>query len=175
MKLDRKNKMLLLGFLITIYICYSFAISNTIQAYKEYNSKNELILNNNHSPQLANLLHLKEKQLDLALSQYNLTENESFQNDLLKQLNMYSNTYRLKIIDFNEPHTSCEKGSLTTSYIFSVEGSFNGCLALLNKIENNPSFGCIKHLNFTKKKDYKTNMDHLFVEVIIQKNQIFNK
>lgn len=171
MRLNKKNKMLFFGFLIAVYICYSFAISNTFEAYGEYHSKNELIINNNDSPKLLNLLHLKEKQLDLVLSQYNITASESFQNDLLKQLNTYSNTYRLKIIDFKEPHTISEKGFITTSYIFSLEGSFNGCLALLNKLENEPSFGSIKHLNFTKKRDYKTNLDLLFVEVIMQKNQ----
>jgi hypothetical protein len=171
MRLNKKNKILVLGFLLALYICYSFAISNTITYYKEYNLKNELISNNNNAPKLAHQLRLKEKQLDLVLSQYNITATESFQNDLLKQLNTYSTTYRLKIIDFKEPHITSEKNFVTTSYIFSLEGSFNGCLALLNKIENNPNLGSIKHLNFTKKRDYKTNTDHLFVEVIIQKNQ----
>lgn len=171
MRLNRKNKMLIFGSLLALYICYSFAISNTISYYQEYQSKSELIVNNNDYPKWEHQLRLKEKQLDLALSQYSISDTESFQNELLKQLSTYSNTYHLKIIDFKEPHTISEKGFITTSYIFSLEGSFNGCLALLNKLENEPSFGSIKHLNFTKKRDYKTNLDHLFVEVIMQKNQ----
>jgi hypothetical protein len=171
MRLNKKNKMLVLGFLLALYICYSFAISNTITYYKEYNSKNELITNNNDTPKLAHQLRLKEKQLDVVLSQYNITATESFQNDLLKQLNTYSNTYHLKIIDFKEPHITTEKGFITISYIFSLEGSFNGCISLLNKIENSPTLGSIKHLNFTKKRDYKTNVDQLFVEIILAKNR----
>jgi hypothetical protein len=170
MKLNRKNKLLLLGFLISLYFCYSFAISNTIAYYKEYHSKNELITDNNNSPKLTYQLLQKEKQLDLVLSRYNINASESFQNDLLKQLNTYSDSYHLKIIDFKEPHFMSEKGFMVTSYIFSLEGSFNGCLALLNKIENNPSLGSIKHLNFSKKRNYKTNTDQLFVEIILQKN-----
>jgi hypothetical protein len=171
MKLNRRNKLLLLGFLVGLYICYSFAISNTITYYKEYHSKNEMITDNISSPKLAHQLHQKEKQLDQMLSHYSITASESFQNDLLKQLNTYSDSYHLKIIDFKEPHVISEKGFTTTSYIFSLEGSFNGCLALLNKIENNPTLGSIKHLNFTKKKNYKTNADQLSVEVILQKNK----
>lgn len=171
MTLNRKNKLLLFGFLVALYICYSFAISNTITYYKEYHSKNKMITDNTSSPILAHQLRQKEKQLDLLLSRYNITASESFQNDLLKQLNTYSDSYHLKIIDFKEPHVISEKGFVTTSYIFSLEGSFNGCLALLNKIENNPTLGSIKHLNFTKKRNYKTNMDQLFVEVILQKNR----
>jgi hypothetical protein len=171
MRLNRKNKMLIFGFLIALYICYTFAISNTIAFYQEYQSKNELIANNNDSPQWEHQLLLKEKRLDLALSQYSISDAESFQNELLKQLNIYSNTYHLKIIDFKEPHIITEKGLINVSYIFSLEGSFNGCLSLLNKIENTSSFGSIKHLNFTKKRDYKTNTDHLFLEVIVQQNR----
>lgn len=171
MRLNRKNKMLVFGSLLALYICYSFAISNTISYYQEYQSKSELIANNNDYPKWEHQLRLKEKQLDLALSQYSISDTESFQNELLKQLSTYSNTYHLKIIDFKEPHIFNEKGLTNLSYIFSLQGSFNGCLSLLNKIENNPSFGSIKHLNFTKKRDYKTNTDRLFVEVIMQQNR----
>lgn len=171
MKLNKKNKMLILGFIIAIYICYSFAISNTFAAYNEYHSKKELIALSKNTPVIIHQLRQKEKQLDGILSQYNISATESFQNDLLKQLSVYCNAYQLKIIDFKEPHIFTDKDFVTTSYIFSLEGSFNGCLTLLNKIENNPSFKNIKHLNFTKKKDYKTNIDHLFVEVIIQQNK----
>lgn len=171
MRLNRKNKLLLFGFLFTLYICYSFAISNTIDCYKEYHSKSEMITENNNAPKLAYQLHQKEKQLDVLLSHYNINASESFQSDLLKQLTTYSDSYNLKIIDFQEPHVIVEKDFATTSYIFSLEGSFNGCLALLNKMENNSALGSIKHLNFTKKRNYKTNVDQLFVEVIMQKNK----
>ena len=170
MTLNRKNKILILGFLLALYFCYSFAIENTIIYYEEYCSKSEMITNNTSSPKLALQLHQKEKKLDLLASHYNITTSESFQNDLLKQLNAYSDLYHLKIIDFKEPHIISKKGLVITSYIFSLEGSFNGCLAILNKVENNPSLGSIKHLNFTKKRNFKTNTDHLFVEVILTKN-----
>jgi hypothetical protein len=170
MNLNRKNKFLIFGFLTSLYICYAFAISNTIRYYEEYHSKNTMITDNISSPKLVFQLRKKEKQLDLFLSQYNITTSESFQNDLLRQLNTYSDLYHLKIIDFKEPHVIVDKGSSTTSYIFSLEGSFNGCLDLLNKIENNPSLGSVEHLNFTKKKNYKTNVEQLFVEIILKKN-----
>lgn len=174
MKLNQKNKLLLFGFVIALYICYSFAISNTIKYYKEYHSKNELITDNTSSPKLAYQLHQKEHHLDQLLAQYNITTSESFQNDLLKQLNSFCNTHHLKIIDFKEPHIITDKGFVSSSYIFSLEGSYNGCLSLLNKIENSPNLGSIQHLNFIKKRNFKTNVDELFVEVILQKNTGMN-
>lgn len=171
MKLDKKNKLLLVGFLLVLYLCYSFAISNTINYYKEYKTKQDQIAADSDMPGLVAKLSHKEKQLDQVLSTYDINISESFQNDLLKQLTSYSDSFKLKIVDFQEPHSVTEKGYTVTSYIFSLEGSFNGCLAVLNKVENNPSLGVIRHLNFVKKKNYKTNTDELFVEVIMQKNK----
>jgi Tfp pilus assembly protein PilO len=171
MKLNKKNKLLVVGFVLILYICYSFAISNTISYYKEYKQKEQQIADDSSMPNLVNQLLQKEKQLDQVLSQYEINVSDSFQNDLLKQLSSYSNQYHLKITDFQEPHNITQKGFYTTSYVFTLEGSFNGCLALLNQIENNPKLGAIKHLNFTKKKNYKTNTDQLFVEVIMQTNR----
>lgn len=171
MKLNRKNKFLLLGFVAAFYICYRFAIANTVHYYQEYTSKKELVTTGYNTPELAVQLHQKEKQLDELLSKYNISPSESFQNDLLKQLNFYSAKYSLKITDFKEPHIITENGFITSSYVFSLKGSFNGCLALLNKIENNPSLGTIKHIDFEKKRNYKSNSDELFVEVILQKSR----
>ncbi|WP_281228745.1 general secretion pathway protein [Flavobacterium aquiphilum] len=171
MNLNRKNKLLIIGFCGVLYICYSFAISNTIQYYSEYKNKQEEITADSNMPKLVAQLVQKEKQLDKMLSNYDESITESFQNDLLKQLTSYSNSYHLKIVDFKEPHMISQKGFTTTSYEFSLEGTFNGCLAALNKVENNPMLGSIKHLSFIKKRNYKTNADQLFVEVIIQKNK----
>jgi hypothetical protein len=171
MILDRKNKLLLVGFAIVLYVSYAFAISKTMGYYNEYQSKKTLLASNELSPKIAFQLKQKEKQLDQLLAQYKITNAESFQNDLLKQLNTYSDNYHLKIVDFKEPHIITEAGLTTTSYIFSLEGSFNGCLALINKIENNATLGSINHIDFIKKRDYKTNRDYLVVEVVLVRSK----
>ncbi|WP_163408507.1 general secretion pathway protein [Flavobacterium ajazii] len=171
MNLDKRNKLLVAGFCVVLYVCYSFAISNTLQYYNEYKTKQKEIAADSDMPKLVAQLVQKEKQLDQVLANYDVNISESFQNDLLKQLTSYSDSYHLKIVDFKEPHIASQKGFTTTSYTFSLEGSFNGCLAVLNKVENNPMLGNIKHLNFNKKRNYKTNTDQLFVEVIMQKNK----
>ncbi|RED26122.1 hypothetical protein BD847_0028 [Flavobacterium cutihirudinis] len=170
MKLDKRNKGLLLGFLVLLYISYSFAISNTIDYYSEYKSKQQEITADHNLPKLTAQLIQKEKQLDQVLSKYDANISESFQTDLLKQLTTYSTNYHLKIVDFQEPHIISQKGISTTSYMFSLEGSFNNSLIVLNKLENSPSLGVIKHLNFVKKKNYNTNINQLSVEIIMQKN-----
>lgn len=172
MKVNKKNKILFLVFFATLYFCYTFAISNTLDNYFVYKKNISMLTNDYDNPQMVFQLKQKEIQLNELLLKYNVTTSESLQNDLLKQLNFYSSTYHLKIIDFKEPHLIISNDFTNTSYIFSLEGSFNDCLALLNKIENNPTFGSIKHLNFIKKRNYKNNVDQLFVEVILMKEKV---
>ena len=171
MRLNNKNKLFIIGFLLVLYICYSFAISNTVNYYKEYKNKQGEITADSNKPALVGLLIQKEKQLNEVLENYDIENSESFQNDLLKQLTSYSENYKLKIVDFQQPHVVSEKGFTRTSYIFSLEGSFNGCLALINKIENTASLGSVRHINFVKTRNFKINTDQLNIEVILEKNQ----
>jgi hypothetical protein len=169
MKLNRKNKILLLGLLFSIYICYAFAIANTIDYYNKYKNQQQLLAGDFNNPEMLRKLVQKEKQLTAALGQYANPEEGTFQNRLLKELSYQSKINGLKIIDFQEPHIISNKEVKTTSYIFSLEGSFNGILLLLNSIENDPSLGSVKHIDFIKKRNYKTNQDYLTAQVILQK------
>lgn len=166
MKLNKRNKFLLLGFLVALYICYSFAFANTIDIYKQYQLQNETLNTDDFSANTLKTLFAKEKQLDVLLAQKQSVNPESSQNELLKLLNIYAKKYNLKIVDFNEPHSLRVKGKNETSYIFTLQGSYNGCISLLNKIESS-NIGAIKHVNFNKKRNYKSNSDELFVEIVL--------
>lgn len=171
MTFNRKNKILLLSFGIALYLCYSFAISNTITYYQDLKSKEAIIENSIQLPTLIPQLKYKEKQLDNYLTSHEIKTKASFQNELLKQLTLYTNQNHIKITDFRAPHQSANStNNTTTSYIFSLEGTFSNCLKTINTLENKPELGIVKHLHFVKKKNYKTNKEELYVEVILQKN-----
>jgi len=174
MKLNRKNKMLLLGLAVALYLCYAFAFSNTLDYYRQYKSQKEIAANNFNDPEILQKLIAKDRQLNSMLLQYSINTDASFQNELLKQLSILSNNYNLKITDFKEPHTFTNDGIKVSSYIFSAEGGFNGILLLINSIENKLALGSIKHINFLKKKNYKTNTDYLVAEVVLQKSETIN-
>jgi hypothetical protein len=169
MKLNRKNKLLLLGFILALFLCYNLAIKKTIYYYSQYNSQKELIDNANNNPKVLSNLLTREKQLNQWLSKNDNFSN-SFQNELLKHLNSYCSSHNLKITDFKEPHKIVENKTEINSYNFSVEGNFNTVLGLINKIENNTGLGFIKHLSTEKKLNYKTNTEYIVTTIIIQKN-----
>jgi|LakMenE18May11ns_1017448.scaffolds.fasta_scaffold9952541_4 hypothetical protein len=171
MKLNRKNKLLIGCFFLVLFLCYNLAIKKTIYYYSQYNSQKELLNNINNSPRvLANLL-ARDKQINQWLSKNDIMSS-SFQSELLKQLNEYCSSHNLKITDFKEPHVIIEKQTEISSYFFSVEGNFNYTLGLINKIENNPNLGLIKHLTTEKKMNYKTNEEFIVTNVIIQKSSL---
>jgi hypothetical protein len=171
MKLNKKNKILLLGFMVALYLCYTFSISKTIFYYKEYQAKKELLATVDISADLFHQLKQKEKKIDQLLSKYNVSYDDSFQNNLLKRLSIYATSNNVKIIDFKEPHLTTKNNILTSSYQFSLQGSFKCLISIINKIENNPNLGQVKHLNFIKKRNFKTNTDDLFLDIILQKTK----
>lgn len=173
MKINTKNKLLLIGFFISLYFSYSLAISKTLFYKNQYQASQE-IANDTNNPQLLAQLHYKEKQIDKWMAQ-NSSTMSNFQNELLKQLNLYCNEQQLKIVDFQEPHKYIENQSQTLSYSFSLEGSFNGVIVVLNKIENQQNLGQIKHISSQKKTNYKTNQDYLITTVIIEKIENLKK
>ena len=171
MMLNKKNKLLVLGFFMALLICYQFAISKTLDYYTEYSSQKELLSNNLNDPIFLGQLVAKEKQLNAYLQKYNATAGDSYQNNLLRQISKLSTAYQLKITDFKEPHIFIEKDTKALSYVFAIEGSFNNTLLLINKLENTSSLGIVKHISFTKKRNYKTNTDYLVTEILLQKNE----
>lgn len=171
MKLNKKNKIALAGIIFALYLCYTFAISNTFNYYSQYKFNKSTLGNNFNDSAVSKELLSREKQLNDILGQYTDNEMNSFQNELLKKLTDLSHKNNLKIIDFRQPHIITDNDIITSSYIFGLEGSFNSMLLLLNDIENTPSLGFIKHLEFTKKKNYKTNTDYLITQVILQKKE----
>ncbi|WP_136667703.1 general secretion pathway protein [Flavobacterium sp. H122] len=170
MKLNRKNKFLIVGFILAFYLCYTFAISNTIKYYKEFLSQKEVLAGQNFSPKTISQLNQKEKQLDRLLENQQINISESYQNNLLKFLNTHAVKFDLKIVEFKEPHVVKANKSKELNYIFILQGSYNGIISLLNQLENNSNIGFIRHVHFIKERNYKSNIDQLFAEIVLTNN-----
>lgn len=173
MKLNRKNKLLIAAFLVSLFLCYQLAIKNTLKYYNQYESQKEVLASAHNYPKMLADLTKREKGINNWLSKNDNLSNY-FQNELLKQLNLYCASNNLKIVDFKEPHQSVKDQLETNSYTFSVEGPFNTTLKLLNTLENNHNLGFIKHLATEKKVNFKTNEEYLVTTIIIQKTRLLD-
>lgn len=168
MRLNNKNKILVLTFLLFLVASYQYAISNTVAFYNEYKAANAKMASQDLSSEQLFSLKIKEKQLDSLMVVYDINPSDFFQNKLLGKLNTYCNAFGLRISNFQEPHISVIDNQQITSYLFTIEGSFNGSLMLINKLENSAIFGGVYHLSFVKKRNYKTNSDKIFTEIVLQ-------
>lgn len=162
-----KNGVLLGAIVLVLFLCYKLAISNTFQLRKEYNRlQAEQTLLENAPEQLA-LLVKKQVHYDSILNKMNLG-NSSMENNLLRVINIEAEKNKLKLIDFNNPHTAEVNGNQLNTFDFVLEGNFTGILRTIYALEQEHTFGEVVHLYFEKKKNYRSNKNYLEARVFVQ-------
>lgn len=156
-----------MGILVVGILCFNLAISNTIELKREYEKlSKEVLFFNNVSEELA-LLNQKKKYSDSILLEMNL-ENTSMENNLLRIINIEAIKNNLDVIDFNNPHIFIDKSGEIDTHIFTLQGSFSSIIKSIYQLEQHGNFGEINHIDFIKKKNYKTNKDYLIATIFIQ-------
>tara|TARA_R110002012_G_scaffold294098_1_gene490041 strand:+ start:26924 stop:27436 length:513 start_codon:yes stop_codon:yes gene_type:complete len=165
---SRNNLIFLVaGILIAGILCFKLAISNTIELTKEHKKlSKEVSFFNNISDQIT-LLNIKKKYHDSILSEMNL-ENTSLENNLLRTLNSEAKKNNLEVIDFNNPHIFMDKTGEIDTHIFTLQGNFKDMLSTIYILELKGKFGEVVHINFLKKKNYKSNKEYLIATIFIQ-------
>ncbi|WP_445456108.1 hypothetical protein [Flavobacterium sp. HNIBRBA15423] len=170
MKLNKKNKILLIAIIISLILTYKLAIVNTIHYHSLLNTLNKQLENSLEQHNASNTLVIKNKRLDVILEKLNYSsEIKNQQNNLLKVINENAEKYNLIVVAFEEPKTIVEANNKITHYYFRVIGEYNKTLLLLNYLENNAIFGKIKHFNTVKKTNYKENRKFITTEIILEK------
>lgn len=168
MKLSRKNKILILGFIISIIVVYRFALSKTIATNQIVSQlKQEQHSLNNVSNTIYSL-QAQEKKLDSILKNYNLSINNSFQQSLLKNITLFANTYNLQILAFNKPHEVNTNITKLKTYSFEVKGDFISTLKMINDLEQ-LQLGELISINFEKKTNFRTGVKFLTCKILLQK------
>jgi hypothetical protein len=163
-----KNKILVIGFIVSLFIVYKFAVSNTIEVKKMVkNLNNEKLLLNNISDKILNL-QVKEAQLDVILKKRNISINHSFQQTLLQNVNSLAEENSLQIIAFNEPHKYNSGITKLFTYSFEVKGDYISLLRMINHLES-LQLGNLISVNFEKKKNFRSNIHYLTCKVLLQK------
>lgn len=167
--LNKKNIVLLLGFLLMLVIGYKFSISKTIAASRQYasiNKQRELL---SDIPSQISYLKQQNKFYEDVLAKNQISSESSFQNNLLKIVNTFAKENKLAITGFKEPHIIEQNDAVTKTYQFSVKGDYTSILKLLHTIEQYGNYGKIISTDFQKKKNYKTNKVFLECTVFLQR------
>ncbi len=162
-----KNVLLILGFIFVIILSYKLSISKTLTLKNEYHTlKKEALLFEN-TPKRLSLLKQKQKYYDSLLNKYQI-KGSSIQNNLLKTINTYADSNKLKVVNFLEPHTYKNNDLTLKTHKFTVQGNYNAILKLIHHLEQQTKFGEVINLHFEKKKNYKTNKYYLQAHVLLK-------
>lgn len=174
MRSNRKIGLLIGGFIIVFVICYQLAFSKTHLLNKEVGQLEENQIGVSELGVLNHQLSLKERMVDSVLDRHNL-KRTSIQNGLLSYLNARKENSSIQIISFDEPHRFQQQNGVTVSYSFQLTGDYNDLLELVYGLEQDYSFGEVKHVSFEKKRDYRARRDYLEGKIIIVNYVISNK
>lgn len=173
MTLNKKNKLIIFSCLIGLIAVYQLAIKKTLFYRNEY-----LILKNEENS-FYNIegnefdLRNRHKRIEDLLQKFDYraetSNNKNFQNYLFKFINEKTNSLGLQLVIFKEPKTTQENTNIITHYNFSVEGSYNQTLLLINEFDNNPIVGNLIHIETIKKTDYKLQKSIIITNFVLRK------
>ena len=168
MNSQQKNIGLLVGFLVSVFIAYHFAIKQTIEAKK----RNVVLLKEkdlvDNAVTKIEYLHQKNNNLSSLLTSNNISIKSSFQQMLLEKITKFSKEKNITIIAFNQPHKIENNQTEIETYSFELKGNFVSLLKLINYVEHQ-QLGELISVNFEKKKNYKTNRNYLTSTIFLQK------
>lgn len=170
MKINGKNKLLGTGILTLLVLSYMLAIKNTISLKTESKQLEEQVARFTDIPNRLTVLNQKNEYYDSVLGSMDFNDT-SLQNNLIRIITMEAENNRVKVIDFNEPHTFPIEESVQYTYNFVLEGNYVDILKVVHVLEKKGNFGEVVHLDFEKKKDYRTNREYLSAKVMVQQLQ----
>lgn len=162
-----KNRLLVGGFIVMLFICYKFAVANTIELKHEHNRllQQEALFNN--IPKQIALLKKKEHYYDSLLHVYKIG-GTSLQNNILNTVTSFSNKHNLKVTSFSEPHILSDKSLTINTYTFTVQGHFNSILQLIYTLEQKTKYGEVVSVSYEKKKNHRTGTSYLQAKILLQ-------
>ena len=169
MKLNKKNIMLLIGLLLMLLIAYQFSFSNTLALKKQFKSlkiEQELLTNVSEK-----LLRLKQENsyYDSILKSKKISTENSFQNNLLQRITVFSDSTSISIVNFNTPHVFEADNALINTYSFTLKGNFSAITRLIYQLEQEYKLGKIISVHFEKKKNYRRNSSYLECNILLQR------
>jgi hypothetical protein len=167
--LIKKNTLLLLGFVATLWFLYIVAFSQTLalnekaaslQKQQELRKKNLLALER---------LMLEDAQTDRLLVDSPISDETFLQNNLLEIVNDFAQKEPLSIVSFHEPHAFKEDNTVFKTYSFCVIGPYASLLKLIHALEQKHAFGNVQTAVFEKKKNPRNGQVSLECMLSIQR------
>jgi hypothetical protein len=163
----KKNKILLIGGLLLIFMLYELTIKKTIAAYKECEEMNQKLESATNAPFTAAQLQKELVQMDTKIGNQDKNKQDQAQ-ALLELVTNYCQDNQAILREFPEPVEVNNGDLLIRTTPFSVEGDFSTLLKLVYMLEQKVALGKIASVHYVVKKDLKTKIPALIATIYIQ-------
>ncbi len=165
----KKNKFLLYGGLLLLFLLYALFISDTIELHAVCSSLTGQVQMAQGAPEKVRIYEgrLTEMEKQLGMEQVQAKEGEVEQ-ALLSTVANYCQGNGLVLREFPSTEQSAENDFKVQTNVFVVEGGFVKLLKLVYLLEQKQKLGKVSSVDFSSKKDYKTGLFALTAKVYIQ-------
>lgn len=148
-------------------VSYQLSFKRAIHEYQE--SKRFETLSMDIENLDDQILHWKSRNLELDNSFGNINNLDNFQENLLYELGYFCDSLKLILVDFSEPFKGMERSYEVETIILKIQGPFHPLLKLVHHLENSFAGGSLSSVHFELQKNYKKNIEELFLTLYVQK------
>ena len=145
----KKTYLLFAGFIILIWLSWSFGISKTLSAYSESSKLKVRLAEINSRPVSLGQMKKQIFVLDSIIDEQNLKEG-SFHQRLLHSIEDISSKEKISIIDYNQPHVFQKGNHNIQTAMITLKGSYTSLIRYIHYIEQEVHLGSVFSVTFDK-------------------------
>lgn len=163
----KKTRYLLIGFAVFLLLSYQLSISNTFEARSECKTYEEQLKFIEDAPQKIAIIESQLAQIENRIGKNTVAQGD-FQKLLLEKVSKYCQLNNLILREFPETNSFSRQEYLVETNVVVVEGPFIKLLKLVYELEQKSRIGKVVALQFSAKKDLKTNVLRLSATIYFQ-------
>lgn len=163
----RKNKLLLLGTVVILFLIYTLSINKTIRAYSDYNVAEAKMQLAKNAPQQVKELKRQLLQMESMIGKKE-TSGQDLVQSLLELVTNYCQNNHAVLREFPEATTTSKEDLLINTNPIVVEGSFSELVKLVYLLEQKANLGKIASVKYALVKDRKSKEMALTATIYIQ-------
>ncbi|MBI4946046.1 MAG: hypothetical protein HY840_06560 [Bacteroidetes bacterium] len=162
-----KNKLLLAGVVLLVFIAYSFVIKDTLVLYGDCADMTSKLEMASDAPVKAAMVQKKIDEMNGLLGTHK-EQGDEVQQDLLGTVTGFCQKNNILLKEFPKAIVNTEKDFTVETNIFTVEGSFAKLLDLVYLLEQKSRIGKVASVRFLTRVDIKTKTLFLTAKVYFQ-------
>ena len=168
MTIKQKNRALLIGLAVLLFVAYQFSFKKTFELKDTINRLTADKVQLDNAGGRLQFLQQQNAYLDSILQSNDLSANQTFEQNLLQKVNRLREAHKVKLLSLTEPHKYQADGAIVESYTLEVKGDFRNLMLFSNELEKQ-RLGKFASVDFEKKRNYKTRRNELICRIILQR------